>query len=293
MAAVSPTVAGLLGVLATATCLSVSNVLSPVVYASGGNALTVLLARFAMLALVCRVWFALAGRPTGLPRRLRFAAWGSGAAFTVAGGALLLSFAYIPVSLTILILYTFPFLTGLLACVLDRRRPRTVELACMAATFSGLTLALLTGAGEPGGGGLDPRGVALGLLGAFSVAVSLTWNARALAGVASALGTLHMAQAGTVLSLIVLLLFGSLALPEPASLGMAALVGTAATYAAALLAMFFAVHRIGALRTAMGLNLEPVLTIGLSVALLGETLSPLQALGAAVVVGAVAVFQRA
>jgi drug/metabolite transporter (DMT)-like permease len=55
--------------------------------------------------------------------------------------------------------------------------------------------------------------------------------------------------------------------------------------------VFISTVRIGPFRTALFMNLEPLLaTIG-SVVLLGEAIAPLQAVGGAVMIGALVVFQ--
>lgn len=61
-----------------------------------------------------------------------------------------------------------------------------------------------------------------------------------------------------------------------------------------LLAITFflaALPRVGAARTALLSTWEPVVTVGLAVALLGDRLAPAQVAGAVLVVGAVAALQ--
>jgi drug/metabolite transporter (DMT)-like permease len=55
--------------------------------------------------------------------------------------------------------------------------------------------------------------------------------------------------------------------------------------------IFMAIGRIGPFRTALIMNLEPLVSTLGSIALLGEVLRPLQALGGAIMLAALCVFQ--
>ena len=64
------------------------------------------------------------------------------------------------------------------------------------------------------------------------------------------------------------------------------------SFTAAFVAIFKGVRVAGPVRFATLMNMEPVITICLAFMLLGETLTVLQFIGAALVIGAVAVAQR-
>jgi drug/metabolite transporter (DMT)-like permease len=64
-------------------------------------------------------------------------------------------------------------------------------------------------------------------------------------------------------------------------------------YLVSMLAFFTAVPMIGPSRAAMYGNAEPVFTLLLAAAFLGEALSPLKLVGAGLVVGAILVMQLA
>ena len=78
----------------------------------------------------------------------------------------------------------------------------------------------------------------------------------------------------------------------PATLaGWAALIVLSVAITTGILGIFASTMRIGPFRTALFMNLEPPLaTIG-SAFLLGEVITPLQALGGAVMIGALVAFQ--
>jgi drug/metabolite transporter (DMT)-like permease len=59
----------------------------------------------------------------------------------------------------------------------------------------------------------------------------------------------------------------------------------------AVLTMFMSIQRIGPFRTALVMNLEPLLATLMSWPLLGEVLTPIQALGGAIMLAALVAFQ--
>ena len=59
----------------------------------------------------------------------------------------------------------------------------------------------------------------------------------------------------------------------------------------AVLTLFISTQRIGPFRSALIMNLEPLLATLLSAPLLGEVITPLQALGGAIMLGALVAFQ--
>lgn len=87
------------------------------------------------------------------------------------------------------------------------------------------------------------------------------------------------------------LLVGGPHLPHgaPGQLGFAGLL---LTFPLAQLALLTAVDRAGPVVTAVAMNLEPLITIGLAVILLGEHVSAVQLGGAALVVAAIAIMRR-
>jgi drug/metabolite transporter (DMT)-like permease len=73
--------------------------------------------------------------------------------------------------------------------------------------------------------------------------------------------------------------------------GWVALIAVSVAVTTGILGVFASTVRIGPFRTALFMNLEPLLaTIG-SAFLLGEVITPLQALGGSVMIGALVAFQ--
>jgi drug/metabolite transporter (DMT)-like permease len=73
--------------------------------------------------------------------------------------------------------------------------------------------------------------------------------------------------------------------------GWVALIIVSITVTIAVLALFVSTQRIGPFRSALIMNLEPLLATALSAPLLGEVITPLQAAGGGVMLAALVAFQ--
>jgi drug/metabolite transporter (DMT)-like permease len=277
---------GVAVVLFAALCISLSNVAAPFVYRGGGNAQTILVLRNVGFLLLCGLWLRAQGRFFWLDRRGQLVCLGAGTAYTLGAGGLLWSFTYLPVSLAILVFFTFPLMTALLESALARKLPGLGQAACLVAALAGLVVAL-----EVERFSFDPRGVALAAGAALGIAVSYVWTHRGLPGAEATVMTFHMAITGLAVAGLLTAATGSFALPSANAAGWTALAASVLCFAGAFLAMFRGVRLIGAAPTAMLMNLEPVFTIALSVTLLSESLSGRKAVGAALVILAVVASQ--
>jgi drug/metabolite transporter (DMT)-like permease len=140
---------------------------------------------------------------------------------------------------------------------------------------------------EVGGVKLDWRGLALAGISAVALAVNVVGAAQL---------NRHMTALGVpfALSIVGVIVFGTLMLADggpalPASArGWALFAAATLTSPAAILAFYFALPLAGAPRSSLVLNIEPVITVLLATWLLGETISEVQGVGAALIVGAIA-----
>lgn len=280
------TVLGLAVVVATTISISISNILAPVVYGLGSNPQTLLVCRFASFLLVCGVWMKIQNIPVLVRWHQRIHCIGAGLAFAVGSASLVAAFATIPVSLAVLILYTFPMITRLAESALDRRPPTLWELASLLAALAGLALCVGVGMDR-----LNRTGLAFAFLAAAAISCSFVWSGRKLRTVRPAVMTAHMAGTGLVLAIGITLAGDAWALPPLEPMATFLMAAAALSFAGAFLGMFLGVRLIGASRTAMVMNLEPILTLVLAVLLLNEDLSVHQLLGAAIVIAAIVAAQ--
>ena len=278
---------GVAVVLAAAFFISLTNVLAPIIYAGGSNPLTYLSVRFLFFVVVCRLWFWMRGISTALPLRLRFTTYGVGVAYAVGSGSMLGAIALIPVSMAVLILYLYPLLTMIATCALDRRLPKAIEIICLLVAFMGLALALRVTFAD-----LHPAGLGLAALAALAITVFVVWSGRALGEVDNSIATFHMAVGALAVAALATLATGSFTLDISGAFGWLTFMVAVLSFIAAFFAIFKGVRAAGPVRFAMIMNMEPVITIALSLMILGESLSLQQLVGAAMVIGAVAVAQR-
>lgn len=75
------------------------------------------------------------------------------------------------------------------------------------------------------------------------------------------------------------------------SVGWIAVLVVSVTTASGILMLYASTRRIGPFRTALIMNLEPLLATLVSAPLLGEIITPLQALGGAIMLSALVAFQ--
>ena len=264
-----------------AVCLAMALVLSRLTYDVGVNALSILFLRFTLFTPVLGGWLLLKGQALRLPRQRMLTSFGVGLLYVAGFGAYLGSVAYLPVSLAVLIFYTYPLVTVIMASILDQRRPSLQECLGFAAAFIGIALALQVSFES-----LHPFGIGLTVFASVCIALSFVLSARALKDTDTTLVTLYMAISSLLVTTLIILLSGALGLPSETT-GWAILLAALAVFAVGFLAMFQSVKLIGPVRSAMVMNLEPPATILLAIVILGEHMSTQQVLGAALVIGAI------
>lgn len=265
--------------------LAVNDVSVPFSYHNGFSPPTVVLARYGFLLLTLILLLAVLRLRPRLPIGQRGHALGSGVMTAMATMGLLGSFAFIPVSLAVVILYTFPMLTALFECLHARRFPGLVELLCLIAAFAGVGIAV--GLNDVA---LEPMGLLLAGLASLCYAISMVWNGIALRQADSTVVSFHMAIAGIVTVALYVVATGSFVLtPQTGLTPWLPLLVTCFFFSVAFVLMFRAVTFCGAAPTAMVLNLEPVFVLFLAAMLLGEDLTLPRLLGGALVIGAVVV----
>ena len=189
------------------------------------------------------------------------------------------------VPLAILTYFTYPLLTGLAAAAFGIERLGLAGLAAALAAFAGL--ALMIGA-HPGGVAL--MGIAFALMSSSTRVVILLLTRARLQGADSRLITLWSLAAATAVFVIAALVTANWQ-PPVTAVGWFALIGSSVAMAIAVLMIFISTASIGPFRTALFMNLEPLLaTIG-SAIVLNEVITPVQAIGGAVMIAALVAFQ--
>ena len=224
-----------------------------------------------------------------LPAVTRWRAIGIGVLIAVQSYCIYSAVARIPVALALLVFNTFPMVYTLLSWWTDKQRPGRRALLAMPTALFGLALALnvvgssgsISGRWNEIGAGV---GWAMGASLTFGLALLLT--SRWLKDVDGRLRTFLTMSTVAVLLLAAGAFAGDLAMPANpgAWLGLGLLMFF---YGTAFTALFVLLPRLDTLNNSAALNFEPVAVLFIAWPVLGQSVAPLQVVGALIVVGAV------
>ena len=241
--------AGVLFALLTACGLGAITTQAKIFYADGGNALTLMLARFAASTLVFGLLMLLRRSSFSVASGQRLPLFMLGLVWSGAMICYLLAVETISVSLAVLILYFYPLAVLGYSILRGDLRPSAVLVGLFGAAFFGLYLAL-SGSGMT----INPEGVIFAALACSGAAFTFVCGARVAAAMSPLLVTFWVNATG--LLMILPLVSGKLALPETAAAVLALSLATL-FYLVAILSQFQALARLSAARAAFMLNLEP------------------------------------
>lgn len=281
----NPDFHGYLFSVVAATCFAFSLVLARYSYDYGVNVQTIMSVRFVLLVLLLLLWNLWRKQSLLLPGRLLAGCAALGLSYFIGIGAYLSSVAYLPVSLAVLIFYTFPVLVALLLALSNRRWPQPFELLALAIAFGGLVLAL-----DVKTKGLSMTGVSLGLLASLCVSINMIGSGYLLKNMPTTVLSFYMALVTSALAIVATIVGGGLTLPSAAP-GWWALATMLFVFFIAFMANYSGIRRIGALRASSVMNLEPVATIVIAVLLLNETFTGKQLAGACIVLAGILLAQ--
>lgn len=268
-----------------AVVLSTVSVMTQLAFEAGSNALTVVLVRNGVGTLAI-VLFLLATRaPLGLQPRERVIALAIGLILGFNNITLNLAIERVPVPVAILVFYTYPVWMALWSWMRGHERFTPAGAVGVLLAFAGLTLTLGVAPVLP-----DPVGVALALVSALSWVVVLSLSTHYLAAAPSHARSLHMFISATGVIILCLFAFGTPAMPSGA-LGLTALALVPLAYGAGMLGMLWVTAGLGPMRTSFYMNFEPIVSIALAALVLGQTLTALQLVGAALVVVSLVIFR--
>ena len=279
-------VLGLMAALFAATAYGTAYTASRVVYDHGLNALTLNTLRFAALVAIYLPLVLIAGSQLHVSARSAKSSLLLGVLIACAGIFNLSSIAFIPVSLAILVFYTYPLITLALSAMLDRQAPGMTAYIAFALTFSGLGLTLEVSFDQ-----LNWTGVGLAFLGSLGAGAHMVVAQRSLQQGDFRTVMLYMSLAALVFTGSITVLSGEVSMPVPGvGLWMLGLITIA--YCAGIGAMLAAVRWVGPVRTAMVMCMEPPVVITCAFLLLGERLAAIQLLGALLVIAGIVTAQR-
>jgi len=254
-------------------------------YEGGLGVVGVLTVRFALAAplLVVLALAARRGLRPGWPVALRLLALG-GVGYAIQATLFFNALARIPAGTAALLLYLYPALVTAGAVALGRSRLDRATVAGLALSLAGIALVL----GLPGER-LDPVGVALGLVSACWYTCYILVGEYLLRGVDPLAASAYVSTGAACSFLAAAVVVGGRGLvgatPSAYVAGAAmAVIGTAL----AIVAFLAGMARVGSAWASIASSFEPVFTVALGVAVLGDRLGPGKVAGGlAVVAGAV------
>ena len=272
------------GIIA-ATSFAIADVASKMVLVAGADVLTLSTFRSAFSVVVLFVWLRL--RPPPIPHtpRQRWISLGVGVLFAGIVFGLFKAIELVEVPLAILSYFIYPLFTGIIGALIGIDRLTWRGAAAAIVAFGGLSL--IVGA-HPGAIALAGLGFAFGAA-CLRTAVLLITRA-ALREADARLITWYSIVSSTTIFVVISLGTWNWNTPQTA-IGWFALIVVSITVTIAVLTLFMSVERIGPFRSALIMNLEPLLATILSAPLLGEVITPLQGLGGAIMLAALVAFQ--
>ena len=268
-------------VAASAVCFALAPIGAKLAYAGGSEPVTLIGLRFSLNVIAVLAMVALGRHPYMLPVRVLGASFLLGILLAAEGVFYLAAVQFIPVSLAVVIVFTFPLQIGLLSALIGQERLDLARGASLIFAFLGVALAVGVAADS-----VDWRGVVLAAATGSGIAVTAVSTSRLMNDHDPVTLTLFMTLSAAVSSMFAVLMWQGLVWPVT-STGWLGMTIAVVAFAAAITLYFLGLARIGAVRAAIIGNLEPVLAIAAAVIVLAERPTVVQLLGASMIIGAI------
>ena len=299
--------AGLAACLVSATGFGALPVLGKAAYDAGLGPLALLWGRFGLAAIAFWLLVAFVVRPARPPTRFLVAGVLMGAlGYAVEAGLFFAALERVDASLVELLLYAYPAIVTAVAvadlggsrrrCRGDTPRPPGGREAPAPRLLAALALATLGVVGVFAGSlasGVDPTGLVLGLCAAAVYAGYVLAGERVVDRVHPVLLAALVATGATAGFTVAGLAHGGLPHPRTAGAWTAVAVIAAVATVIPMAGLFSGIERVGAPTASIVSTFEPVVTVVLAGLFLGESLSLVEATGAACVIAAVGLLARA
>jgi drug/metabolite transporter (DMT)-like permease len=272
------------GIIA-ATSFAIGDVFSKVVLNTGGDVLSLSMFRSVFSVVVIFVWLWIVPPPMAHTPRQRNISLATGVLFAGVVFCLFKSIELAQVPVAILSYFAYPLLTGIIGGLLGI--DKLTWRGAIAALVAFLGLALIVGA-QPGSPAL--AGIGFAVAAACCRTATLLITRAKLQDADTRLITWYTMLSST--SIFVAASLGTWHWQGPhAGYGWFALIVVSIVVTIAVLTLFTSIGRVGPFRTALIMNLEPLLATVLSAPLLGEIITPLQSVGGAIMLGPLVAFQ--
>ncbi|NQW10233.1 MAG: DMT family transporter [Alphaproteobacteria bacterium] len=251
----------------------------------GVGALTLQLLRFGLCAGVLWTLVLATRLPRHVPRGRLVALLALAATTGLASYGYMTSVRHVPVPLASLTFFVFPLMVAPLAHLAGHERLTVRRMVALGIGFLGLALMLGADVSHA-----DPLGIGLAFGAGSCVAVSFLLTRRLANEIAPMVLSAQVTTIATVAYAFLAAAEGGLE-PPTDTRGWIGLITNAGCYAVGLSFLYASIRRLGSVRVAVVVNLEPVISVLTAWIVLDQVLEPLQAVGAAVVLAGIALVQ--
>jgi drug/metabolite transporter (DMT)-like permease len=271
--------------LIAAASFGVSDTFSKMVFADGGDVLTLAVSR-GIFGLVIMFFYLRIGPPV-VPAtpRTRWFGLGLGVLFAAIIYGLFKAIELITAPVAVLTYFIYPLLTGIAGAIFGIERLGWRGALAAIVAFFGLMLTIGAYPQE-----LPIAGVAFAIGAALCRVVFLLIARTEMQDADPRVSTWHSLISSTAIFALAALVTTNWHMPHTTA-GWIAVVIVCVGTAVATLTLYISAVRIGPFRSALIMNLEPFLVMILSAPILGEVITPLQALGGAIMLAAIVAFQ--
>ena len=273
-------------VLLSAICFATMPVFGTYAYGAGVGIVTLLAWRFGLSVALLALIAVFSGRMVRPPRGTAVGLLGMGTMYLIMSYIYFHALRLAPVSTLTLLFYTYPAVVTILSALLLREPLTRVKAAALILALAGCAVVL-----SPAELG-DWRGAALALTASLLYSGFLVAGTPLIRRVEPVLATMLILSVSAAGYLIAALLTGAAAPPRnPGAWGSILGIAVIATVMSDL-SFFWGLPRTGASRAAILSTLEPVCTLAMAAALLGESISPGRLWGGALILLSVVLIHR-
>ena len=272
------------GILA-ASMFATSNVLSKLVLNAGADVLTLSLFRGVVGVALLFIWLRVGTPPKPHNPRQRWISLGLGRHLRLRRVRPVHRLRQVSVPIGILSYFVYPLITGFLGMLLGIERIGWRGALAALVAFCGLALTIRANPHD-----IALAGVAFSFMAACGRTAILLITRATLQDADPQMTTWYTILGSTVVLGAITLAAWDWQAPVTTG-GWAAMIGVSFGTTIGVLSLFVSIKRIGPFRSALIMYLEPLLSTMLSAPVLGEVITPLQALGGAVMLAALMSFQ--
>ena len=274
--------AGVALIIGSAVCFGTLGVFGKLAYRVGLTTPQLLSYRFGLAALL--LWAAALVMRQGLPSRAKLLGLVlmGGAGYVAQSAAYFNALHYIPASTTALLLYTFPVVVTILAALLFGESLGRIKLVALALSAVGTVFVVQAQLHAA-----PAIGIVLGLGSALFYSGYILFGSRLLPGLPPVSATAVIMSSAAIVWSLYAAISGQLIVDwttsKVALLAGFAILGTTIP----VLTFILGLPLVGASRAAILSTFEPASTVFLAVVILGETASPIQWIGGALILASV------